>query len=87
MLFVYVLPPLAALFAQGPEKWVGMAIWAMMAILFAPTLVFYGLSPLWGALLPIVALIYVAFTLDSAWQHARGRGGMWKGRIQVARSP
>jgi hopene-associated glycosyltransferase HpnB len=87
MLFVYVLPPLAALFAQGPEKWVGMAIWAMMAILFAPTLVFYGLSPLWGALLPIVALIYVAFTLDSAWQHVRGRGGMWKGRIQAARSP
>ena len=87
MLVVYVLPPLAALFAQGPAQGAGCAIWATMAILFAPTLVFYGLSPLWGALLPVVALIYVAFTLDSAWQHVRGRGGMWKGRIQAARSP
>jgi hypothetical protein len=24
----------------------------------------------------------MAFTLDSAYQHARGRGGMWKGRAQ-----
>jgi hopene-associated glycosyltransferase HpnB len=87
MLLVYVLPPLAALFAQGPAQWMGWAIWAIMAILFAPTLVFYRLSPLWGALLPIVALTYVTFTLDSAWQHVRGRGGMWKGRIQAARSP
>ena len=87
MLLVYVLPPLAALFAQGPAQAAGWAIWTMMAVMFAPTLVFYGLSPLWGALLPVVALIYVAFTLDSAWQHVRGRGGMWKGRIQAARSP
>jgi len=25
----------------------------------------------------------MAFTLDSAYQHARGRGGMWKGRAQA----
>jgi len=25
----------------------------------------------------------VAFTLDSAYQHARGRGGLWKGRAQA----
>jgi hypothetical protein len=24
----------------------------------------------------------MAFTIDSAYQHARGRGGMWKGRVQ-----
>jgi hypothetical protein len=24
----------------------------------------------------------MAFTLDSAYQYARKRGGMWKGRIQ-----
>jgi hopene-associated glycosyltransferase HpnB len=87
MLLVYVLPPLAALFAQGPAQWAGWAIWATMTVMFAPTLMFYGLSPLWSALLPVTALIYVAFTLDSAWQHVRGRGGMWKGRVQAARSP
>ena len=26
---------------------------------------------------------YMAFTIDSAYQHARGRGGMWKGRAQA----
>jgi hypothetical protein len=87
MLLVYVLPPIAALFAAGPAHWAGWAIWATMAILFAPTLMFYRLTPLWGLALPAIALAYVAFTLDSAWQHARGRGGMWKGRIQAARSP
>ena len=30
-----------------------------------------------------MAAIYMAFTLDSAYQHARGRGGMWKGRAQA----
>jgi len=33
-------------------------------------------------LLPAIAAIYMAFTLDSAYQHARGCGGMWKGRAQ-----
>ena len=35
------------------------------------------------ATLPAIAAIYMAFTLDSAYQHARGRGGMWKGRAQA----
>jgi hypothetical protein len=34
--------------------------------------------------LPAIAATYMAFTLDSAYQHARGRGGMWKGRAQAA---
>jgi len=25
----------------------------------------------------------MAFTLDSAYQHVRGRGGSWKGRVQA----
>lgn len=33
--------------------------------------------------LPIVAIIYASFTLDSAVQQWRGRGGMWKGRAQA----
>jgi len=87
MLFVYVLPPLAALFAHGGARGAGLAIWALMAIQFAPIQLFYGRSVLWALALPLVALVYVGFTLDSGWQHARGRGGAWKGRIQAARSP
>jgi len=32
--------------------------------------------------LPVTALFYTLCTLDSALQHARGRGGLWKGRMQ-----
>jgi hypothetical protein len=44
---------------------------------------FYRVSPLWGIALPAIALAYMMFTLDSAYQHLRGRGGLWKGRIQA----
>ena len=55
-----------------------------MAIAFQPTLRLYRLSPLWGLALPAIALAYMVFTLDSALQYARGRGGLWKGRVQAA---
>jgi hypothetical protein len=48
-----------------------------------PILRAYGTSPLLGAGLPGIAVTYAAFTLDSAIQHWRGRGGMWKGRAQA----
>ena len=33
--------------------------------------------------LPAIALCYMLFTLDSALQFARGKGGLWKGRVQA----
>ena len=54
-----------------------------MALAFQPTLRFYRRSPVWGLALPLIALVYVAFTVESAYQHARGRGGLWKGRAQA----
>ena len=54
-----------------------------MALAFQPMLRFYRRSPLWGLGLPVIALLYMLFTLDSAYQHARRRGGQWKGRVQV----
>jgi hypothetical protein len=55
-----------------------------MALAFQPMLRFYGRSPLWGPALPLVAAAYLGFTVQSAVQHLRGRGGMWKGRAQAA---
>jgi hypothetical protein len=60
-----------------------MATWLLMAVSFVPMLRFYGRSPLWSLALPLIGLFYAAFTLDSAVQHWRGRGGMWKGRAQA----
>jgi hypothetical protein len=54
-----------------------------MAISFQPMLRYYRLSPLWGLLLPLIGAIYVGFTVQSAVDVWRGRGGMWKGRAQA----
>jgi hopene-associated glycosyltransferase HpnB len=82
MALVYLLPIVLALFGHGLAQILGLSAWAIMAIAFQPMLRFYRLSPLWGPFLPVIALAYMAFTLDSAYQYARKRGGMWKGRIQ-----
>jgi hopene-associated glycosyltransferase HpnB len=83
MAVIYLAPVWLALFGHGFAQTAGWLAWAAMAIVFQPTLRFYRLSPLWGPLLPAIALAYMAFTLDSAYQNARGRGGLWKGRAQA----
>ncbi|MGH6727178.1 MAG: glycosyltransferase [Pseudolabrys sp.] len=83
MALVYLAPVLLTLFCHGVAQVFGLLAWAIMAIMFQPTLRFYRLSPLWGPFLPAIALGYMAFTLDSAYQYARRRGGLWKGRIQT----
>jgi hopene-associated glycosyltransferase HpnB len=83
----YLAPVALALFADGFAQFAGLFAWALMACAFRPILRFYGMSRLrswpWAAALPAIAAMYMAFTLDSAYQHARGRGGMWKGRAQA----
>jgi hopene-associated glycosyltransferase HpnB len=83
MVLVYATAPFAALFARGPGQLAGIAAWAIMVLAFAPILRFYRLSPLRGAAMPLIGALYGLFTLDSAIQHWRGRGGMWKGRAQA----
>ena len=79
----YLAPVALALVAGGAAQFIGIFVWLLMAFAFRPTLRFYGLSMAWGPALPAIAAMYMAFTIDSAYQHARGRGGMWKGRAQA----
>ena len=83
MVLTYLVPPLMAIFGGGAARVIGIGTWALMAIAFQPTLRLYRLSPLWGIALPAIALQYMLFTLDSAYQYVRGRGGAWKGRVQA----
>ena len=80
---VFAVPVLAALFGHNAAQIFGLLAWVIMAVAFQPTLRFYGLSPLWGPILPAIALAYMAFTLESAYQNLRGQGGLWKGRMQA----
>jgi hopene-associated glycosyltransferase HpnB len=84
MSIVYLAPPLLAIFTRGPAQILGAAAWVVMALAIAPTHRLYGRPVLAGFALPVVAGAYLHFTLTSAWQYWRGRGGVWKGRVQAA---
>jgi hopene-associated glycosyltransferase HpnB len=83
MALTYLVPVYLTLFGAGASRILGLLAWAAMAAAFQPILRFYRRSPLWGLALPAIGCAYMIFTLDSACQHWRGRGGLWKGRIQA----
>jgi hopene-associated glycosyltransferase HpnB len=83
MALTYLAAPVLAFTGSGLVQALGAAAFALMIISYQPILRFYRRSPLWGLALPLIALAYMAFTLDSAYQHVRGRGGLWKGRAQA----
>jgi len=86
LVLTFVVPPVAALAGSGYAPLFGVGAWAIMALLFAPTLRIYGISPWRAVALPAIACAYLMFTLNSALQSVRGRGGFWKGRFQAARA-
>ncbi len=83
MVLVYLAPPLLAVLGEGPARWLGLCAWLVMALTFQPMLRFYRRSPLWGLALPAIAAAYAGFTVQSALDFWRGRGGLWKGRVQA----
>jgi hopene-associated glycosyltransferase HpnB len=86
MTLTFVVPPVAALSGSPSASFAGLTAWGIMALLFIPTLRMYGI-PRWRAVtLPAIAFSYLMFTLNSAWQSIRGKGGFWKGRFQAART-
>ncbi len=94
MLFLYALPPAACiggtiatiqgLPGSGPIAIVGGVTWAMMAGSFIPLLRHHAVGGWVAPLLPIAGVLYVAMTISSACQHAKGHGGSWKGRTYSA---
>jgi hopene-associated glycosyltransferase HpnB len=83
MIANYAAPPFITLLGGDGARIAAGLSWLCMAVAFQPMLRFYHRSPLWGLALPVIGIFYAAFTLDSAIQFWRGRGGMWKGRFQT----
>ena len=81
MLVVFVAPAVIVVAGNAPAAAAAALAWLFMASAFQPTLRLYARSPAWGLALPVIALVYVGLTVDSALAHARGRGGAWKGRV------
>jgi hopene-associated glycosyltransferase HpnB len=90
MLFLYALAPvacvggaIAAAFGVPdslPVAATAAATWGLMAGSFIPLLRHHGVGWLIAPMLPVAGVLYTAMTVSSAWRHARGRGGAWKGR-------
>lgn len=83
MVLIYVAPMLMVLVWYAPTATPALAAWLLMAVCYTPFLRFYRQSPAWGLALPLIGVLYTAFTIDSAIQVWRGKGGMWKGRAQA----
>lgn len=81
MFIAYVLPPLLVL-AGNP--W-ACGAWALMTLAYLPAVRFYRLSWLWALALPAIAVFFIGATIHSAVQFWRGRGAIWKGRVQDRR--
>lgn len=85
MVITYLAPPVLLLCGPllgTPAGAFGAVAWLLQSIAYWPTLRFYGLSPLWAPILPLASVFYLGATLFSAIQYWRGRGGVWKGRVQ-----
>ena len=82
-MFVTYLLPVVLLFADdGVARWLGVGALLLMSWCYLPMVRFYELFPLWSVGLPVTATFYLGAVIHSAVQHARGRGGRWKGRVQ-----
>lgn len=85
MALLYLAPPAIALsYPFHLDEAAGvLALAALLAMSFAyfPTARLYGLKGGFRTFaLPLAAAIYMAMTVSSALAHARGAGGLWKGR-------
>lgn len=84
LLLLYAVPPVAGvagLVAGVPvAAGLGFGAWASMAVTYVPMLRVYRLGWWRAPTLPVLAVLYVVMTLDSARRHRTGHGGVWKGR-------
>ena len=72
--------PVISLFGTGPFVVLSFVTLALMSAGYIPTLKFYGLGVYWTLFLPIIGIMYLLMTWDSAIGHWRGKGAEWKDR-------
>jgi hopene-associated glycosyltransferase HpnB len=84
MALLYLAPPVLTIVGtvrrDAKLGIVAGSAWLVLCTLYRPTLRAYGRPSAEAIALPIAASLYMAMTIDSALAHARGRGGVWKGR-------
>nr|MBS0019383.1 glycosyltransferase [Gammaproteobacteria bacterium] len=84
MAVAFVAPPLALLTTSFWAKAAAMVALPAMMVSYLPILNFYKLPPYLALVLPIVGILYLAMTWDSALRYWRGERSRWKGRAYVS---
>ncbi len=77
---VWIVPVWGVVFGRGWGFWFGLVAFGLSVVSYMPTLVRYGRNRWWALGLPVIALFYMAATVDSALRHWRGAGAVWKSR-------
>lgn len=73
--------PLAGLVHTDPVvKILSLATLTAMLLSYVPILRFYGQSPAWALLMPLIGVLYLAMTWSSAIRYWGGERARWKGR-------
>lgn len=86
MLIIYAAPLALAVLAvahPSPGALLGAAAYGLMVVSFVPMLHFYRAPPWLALTMPLIGAAYSVFTVRSAVDVWRGRGGQWKGRAQA----
>jgi hopene-associated glycosyltransferase HpnB len=76
-----LLTPAALAFSADPTtRAAALAAWLLMWFAYLPTLRFYDVPVLWGLLMPLIGLLFLAMTWDSARRYLQGERSAWRGR-------
>ncbi len=82
-LVLLFIAPIVLAMAGGIYALTGWLVLVAMIYSYLPMIEFYRRNVLWGATLPLAALIYAGAMFDSARLYVLGKGGQWKGRAQA----
>jgi hopene-associated glycosyltransferase HpnB len=80
MALCFVAPVLVSLVPEIYARTLALAAWLVMWAVYLPTLRFYDVPPAWGLLLPLVGLLFLLMTWDSARRYLGGERSAWRGR-------
>jgi phospholipid transport system substrate-binding protein len=79
--------PVAGLFSTTfTVRYLALAACVAMALSYFPTLKFYGRSAVWVLGLPLIGMLYLAMTWNSALRYFRGERARWKDRSYDSRA-
>ena len=80
MIIAFLIPVAAILQTQSIIMIMGLITLCIQAICYLPILRYYSLNPLYAVLLPFIGMLYLFFTLNSAYCYYFSKGIYWKDR-------